>query len=204
MSLIDREELLRRLKLHGRRKDGKTVIPEWMQVAIKEVEHMPEGSNSLIDTLLAQKAHWIPYGVRLATSDDGPRDKARGFVVQFRCSYCGRQVRWTDAVCECGAVHANGDIDCEINAVLSRFSFWRPFPDGTGGVVYACQKCGYFAAETDKVCPGCESIMLNGTGLHSTEYRDTERYETMCSTEVTYDAGLEKDLNKIEIEELRS
>ena len=27
MSLIDREELLRRLKLHGRRKDGKTVIP---------------------------------------------------------------------------------------------------------------------------------------------------------------------------------
>ena len=42
MSLIDREELLRRLKLHGRRKDGKTVIPEWMQVAIKEVEHMPE------------------------------------------------------------------------------------------------------------------------------------------------------------------
>lgn len=43
MSLIDREELLRRLKLHGRRKDGKTVIPEWMQVAIKEVEHMPEG-----------------------------------------------------------------------------------------------------------------------------------------------------------------
>lgn len=42
MSLINREELLRRLKLHGRRKDGKTVIPEWMQVAIKEVEHMPE------------------------------------------------------------------------------------------------------------------------------------------------------------------
>ena len=47
MSLINREELLRRLKLHGRRKDGKTVIPEWVQVAIKEVEHMPETKVSL-------------------------------------------------------------------------------------------------------------------------------------------------------------
>lgn len=46
MSLINREELLRRLKLHGRRKDGKTVIPEWMQVAIKEVEHMPEDTTT--------------------------------------------------------------------------------------------------------------------------------------------------------------
>lgn len=46
MSLINREELLRRLKLHGRRRDGKTVTPEWMQVAIKEVEHMPEARPS--------------------------------------------------------------------------------------------------------------------------------------------------------------
>ena len=56
MSLLNREELLRRLKLHGRRKDGKTVIPEWMQVAIKEVEHMPEVKPSPFTGNIIDKA----------------------------------------------------------------------------------------------------------------------------------------------------
>ncbi len=203
MSLINREELLRRLNSHGRRRDGKKVTPEWLQVAIKEVEHMPEGDHSLIDELRAEKAHWVPDGVRLAQSDDGSFSQARGFVLKFKCSYCGTiQEGWTGAVCDCGAHMANGDIDCDIETVLDRFSFWRPFPELNGGIVYACQKCGYFDGGTDKTCPNCKSIMLNGTGLHPAEYRDTNRYETMCSSEVPYETGLERDIDKIETEKL--
>lgn len=201
MSLINREELLRRLKLHGRRKDGKTVIPEWVQVAIKEVEHMPEGAHATLDVLLAQKAYWIPCGVRLANSADIPQDQARGYVIQFKCSYCGRvQDAWTGAACECGAILGNGDIDCSLNDVLDRFSFWRPFPNCSGGVAYACQKCGYYDGGTDATCPNCEAIMLNGTRLHNAEYRDVQRYETMYPEDVSYDAGLEKDIERIDVE----
>lgn len=93
MSLIDREELLRRLKLHGRRKDGKMVTPEWLQVAIKEVEHMPEASDRVTVELPPKATQQLPY-----------RDLAP-CIVQFYKGYRDTLDGWT-ATCDWGVISA--------------------------------------------------------------------------------------------------
>ena len=101
MSLIDREELLRRLKLHGRRKDGKTVIPEWMQVAIKEVEHMPEvrGNNA---------AYWVVGSDVDDLMPTPPEDN--GWGIWYECSNCHHVRHDTPGHCpSCKAEMLNGE-----------------------------------------------------------------------------------------------
>ena len=100
MSLINREELLRRLKLHGRRKDGKTVIPEWMQVAIKEVEHMPEDTTTKL-------AYWE---VGTDVDDTLPfAPEYYWFGIFYKCSHCGFVTRSTLYKCpQCRSTMQNG------------------------------------------------------------------------------------------------
>lgn len=100
MSLINREELLRRLKLHGRRKDGKTVIPEWMQVAIKEVEHMPEDTTTKL-------AYWE---VGTDVDDTLPfAPEYYWFGIFYKCSHCGFVTRSTLYNCpQCRSTMQNG------------------------------------------------------------------------------------------------
>lgn len=101
MSLINREELLRRLKAHGRRKDGKTVIPEWMQVAIKEVEHMPEATGG------EKVACWQ---VGSDVDDALPfAPEYYWFGIFYRCSHCGFVTRDTLYKCpHCQSAMLNG------------------------------------------------------------------------------------------------
>lgn len=93
MSLINREELLCRLKLHGRRRDGKMVTPEWLQVAIKEVEHMPEANCSTAAAPTQKATQQLPY-----------RDLTP-CVIEFYKGYCDTLDGWR-AVCDWGVISA--------------------------------------------------------------------------------------------------
>lgn len=101
MSLINREELLRRLKLHGRRRDGKTVTPEWMQVAIKEVEHMPSSQQNSV-------AYWQVGSDVDNVLPKFPEDN--GWGIWYCCTNCGHAQHSTPGQCpKCQADMANGE-----------------------------------------------------------------------------------------------
>lgn len=101
MSLINREELLRRLKLHGRRRDGKMVTPEWMQVAIKEVEHMPISLESSV-------AYWV---VGSDVDDSMPTTpEENGWGIWYECSNCHHVRHDTPGRCpSCMSKMVNGE-----------------------------------------------------------------------------------------------
>lgn len=186
MSLINREELLRRLKLHGRRKDGKTVTPEWMQVAIKEVEHM---ANEQADTT----AYWDPADPSNAPTRDILGQSSNEFHLWYRCSACKQILRSTPGICpHCGAKMSNGEhgdcvgldyvLDDLIRDILydPKQTKYRAHwivgsdvdnelpnkPEDNGwGIWYQCANCGFTSRTTPKFCPHCDALMVNGDRL---------------------------------------
>ena len=100
MSSINREALIQKLRSHTINRDGRAVLPEWVQVAIKDAENLPEDTPQI--------AYWKLQSCKNNVSYTDFDSISRG--LSWGCSLCHFGVRSkTPEICpHCGTRMING------------------------------------------------------------------------------------------------